>query len=243
MPPTNVTWSADSRRGYVSVAEVNEYAGLSLPAVTDEDDSSYLIISKAEEMIDAYVGWQEKFFPLNLRGQVTAQDGQLIYDTSQISQVVFPDGFYIGVEIEIIGGTGNGQRRIIQDSFLTNKQLVVLKAWTVEPDETSFFHLYQLGKFPRVKDVFINPVQTRYYKSIPEMVKRATAAQVAYMQNMGDNFFETDAVDINSQRIGNYSETKATGNTTRLLAPKARQFLTEIKNQGGRVVADNPTWL
>lgn len=239
MPPTNTTWSPDSRRGYISQAELAEYASIT---ITDANEA-YWQISKAEELIDGYVGFQEKFFQLNLRGQVTNQDGQNLFDTSQISQLIFPDGFYIGCEIEIIGGTGYGQRRIIQDSLRTNQELIVTKAWDTEPDETSFFHIYQLGKFPRVKDVFINPVQTRYYKSIPEAVKRATAAQVAYQINQGDDFFETDAVDIDSEHIGNYSSSKTTGAMTRLIAPKARQILTEIKNQGGRVTSENPTWL
>lgn len=223
-----------SRRNYVTKEEVDELIG--------SGNSTDLQVSEAEEIIDAWVGPQKKHIDQEYTGRASAGAASTI--TLQTThQNIYDIDYFKYCQVEIIGGTGAGQRRICTGSTKPGV-LTVDSAWDTTPDNTSFYKIYQLGKFPRYHDVefYSEQAPSTYYKSIPEAVRRATAAQVEYMAAMGDNFFKTDASDKQSERIGDYSYSKGGGDSTgalsisKLIAPKARALLRGIKNTLGEIV-------
>ena len=223
-----------SRRNYVTSDEVEE-----LSNVTSE--VSDLQISEAEELIDGYVGFQNKFFPHDLQGKAASGAvGSITLQSNQ--QNIYDVDYFKWCEVEIIGGTGAGQRRVITAS---TKEGVLTPAsnFATAPDNTSFYKIYQLGKFPRHCDVLLysESSPTTYYKQIPENIKRAVAAQVEYMIQMGLNFFATDQSEKVSERIGDYSyanaESEAGGvGPSKLIAPKAKILLRGFKNRTGQIL-------
>lgn len=226
-----------SRRQYLSQAELTQYADITISNTTEADDQ----ISQAEELIDGYVGYQQKFIPEVMDGLASAgaANGLTLENPRMIN--VFQKNFFIGCEIEIIGGTAKGDRRIITaQQFLG--VITCDSAWSTATDATSYYRIYQLGKFPRYCDVTFDGIHSpqQYYKYIPEAVKRATAAQVEYMIKMGASYFNTDASTIESEHIGDYSYTKGKGGASHLLiAPKAKEYLRGIMNRKGTMVLGN----
>ncbi|MBC8552547.1 MAG: hypothetical protein H8D23_23200 [Candidatus Brocadiales bacterium] len=220
-----------SRRGYVTTTEVDEMSGLT--ASTD------LQISEAEELIDSYVGAQNKFQKSVIQGKATDGSATSITLASE-HQSAAQNDFYKGMEVEIIGGTGIGQRTIITSS--TYAGVVSFASLSTAPDSTSIYKIYQLGKFPRQKDVFFDGQNTpqTYYKSIPEAVKRAVAAQVEFMIKMGDAYFQSDKSNMESEKIGDYSYSKGQGSAggaiKNMIAPKAKILLKGILNRKGIII-------
>lgn len=225
-----------SRRGYLSQTELAEYADITILDTTEADDQ----ISQAEEIIDGYVGYQDRFMDCELVGYMNTvtSSGFTLYATHQN---MYDDNYLVRCEVEIMGGTGSGQRRKLTAS--TKAGIVTIDtAWTVTPDNTSFYRIYQLGKFPRNRDVrFFSEVGTpTYFKSIPEEIKRAVAAQVEFKINMGDTYFSTDKSEKVSESIGDYSYTNAQGasgstGANKLVAPKAKTILKGIMNRTGAI--------
>ncbi len=152
------------------------------------------------------------------------------------------DDYYKGCEIEIVGGANAGERRIITSSDKDDKSVTVSAAWTTTPDSTSAYKIYQLGKFPRPEDVYSSGASNKYYKSIPEEVKRATAFQVEYMINQGQKFFGSDAPDMRMEQIGNYKYEKGSSSLgdkpdyEKLIGPRARAILRGIRSITGTIV-------
>jgi hypothetical protein len=223
-----------SKRAYLTQAELAEFADITITDTTEADDQ----ITMAEEIIDAYVGAQDSFYKSTITN-LASSGGASTLTLHTDHQNVYNNDYLAGCQIEIIGGTGSGQRRII--STQTKAGVVtVTEAWTTQPDSTSFYKIYQLGKFPRNQDVSFdsNLSADKYYKSIPEAVKRAVAAQVQYIIEMGDKFFATDDSGKQSESIGDYSYTNAEGSArhNRLIAPKAKMLLRGIKNIKGQII-------
>lgn len=224
-----------SRRGYLSRTELAQFVDINVTDSTEADDR----ISQAEEMIDAYVGHQDKFLRAIVTGRCSSAGSTTTFylDTDQLN--IWEKDYLKGCEVEIIGGTGEGQRRRISSSAYSGL-ITVADDWTTVPDTTSFFRIYQLGKFPRHCDVhyYTDTTPYQYFKSIPEQIKRAVAAQVAYIIEMGDSFFAGDSSEKESERIGDYSYTK--GQSSRgpnnLLAPRVKILLHGIKNRVGVIV-------
>lgn len=220
-----------SRRGYVTTTEVDLLSGLT--ASTDQQ------ISEAEELVDAYVGYQEKFSKETYPGKATGGSAISITLASELQNSV-QDDFFKGMEVEIIGGTGIGQRTIITNS--TYAGVISFASQSTPPDSTSIYKIYQLGKFPRQKDVFFDGQNTpnTFYKSIPEAVKRAVAAQVEFRIKMGDAYFQSDKVNMESERIGDYSYSKGEGSAggaiKNMIAPKAKILLKGILNRKGIII-------
>lgn len=219
-----------SNRQYVTGAEVATYTGSAAPS-----DNA---ISLAEEIIDGYVGAQDVAVPDIIYGRVSAATANTI--TLEISRHinVFQNNFFLFCYCEILDGTGAGQRQIIKSS--TYAGLVTLMGnWSTTPDSTSHYKIYQLGKFPRDQDSFYDGITAPfiYYRSIPEAVKRATAAQVEYMATMGSAYFATDTVTLDQEKIGDYQYRRAptaAGGKELLIAPKAKTYLRGIMNRKGR---------
>ena len=217
-----------SRRQYLSRYELIEYANINVTNTTEADDQ----ISKAEEMIDAYVGHQDKAMDDDRYGVATSGTTTTLIDTSSDSPIHAQsyDDYFTYCEIEIIGGTNKGERRTITGFDASASQLT-FAAFTSAIDATSAYRIYQLGKFPREQDT--RAIDSTYYKWIIEAVKRATAAQVTYIIERGEAYFEGGATDKKSEGLDDYSYTSFDIN--KMIAPKAREFLRGIRNRTGRI--------
>lgn len=157
-------------------------------------------------------------------------------DTSADSPLDKPNNYYQGCEIAIIDGTGAGQVRYIVSSDRATKSVTVSEAWDTDPDSTSVYKIYQLGKFPRHCDVFYDPEAETYHRSVPEVVKMAMALQVQFEIDNPD-LFSGDSIYMRSEQFSKYSyETKdGVSSMDRLISPKAKELLRGIRNIGGKI--------
>jgi hypothetical protein len=224
-----------SRRKYLTAAELEEYADIAISDQTEADDQ----ISQAEELIDSYVGFQVKSVSSKFVGQATSGTTTTLVDISDDSPLNYNDNYLSYCEVEIVAGTNAGERRSISSSAIATKSITVSPAFTSAIDSTSVYRIRQLGKFPRICDMFtLNNDATGlpfYAKSIPEPVKRAVAAQMQYVVEKGDEFF-SGATDDESESIGDYSHNMKK-DVNRLIAPKARMLLSGIKNIKGSMTS------
>lgn len=230
-----------SRRQYLTQPELAEYADITIIDPDEADDQ----ISQAEELIDSFVGNQHKFFAGKRDGMVASVVSSTQFYLQSDHQNNVEADYYTYCEVEIIGGAGIGQRRIISSSTYAGL-VTVNSAFTTALDTTSVYRIYQLGKFPRHCDSYYHTLSTpyKYYKQIPEAVKRAVAAQVEYVIQMGESFFSSDQADKTSESIGDYSYSNGGGGgggvsvtgTAKFIAPKARMLLRGIKNITGKIV-------
>jgi hypothetical protein len=229
---------ATSRRGYLSQDELEQMADITVTNSAEADDQ----ISQAEEMIDSYVGPQDKFYDETLTGLASAGASTSI-TLESAQQNTFDIDYFKLCEVEIIGGTGAGQRRKITGSTKAGV-LTIDTAWDTNPDTTSYYKISQIGKFPRDIDVdtYTSGSNTTYYKQIPEAVKRAVASQVQYVIEMGASYFSSDKADMQSESIGDYSYSKAggtgSGNIGKMISPKAKMLLNGIYNRVGKLIWD-----
>ena len=223
-----------SIRNYVTIAEVKEYVDTG--ALTDAEITE--LITQAEEIIDNYVGFQQKAVEVEYRGLATGGGATtLTLSTNHLN--IFQIDYFKYCIIEIIGGTGIGQSRMITSSTLAG--VLTVATWTTNPDITSYYRIYQLGKFPRLEDEHFDGENTpnKYYKFIPEKVKRAVIDQVEYAISVGENFFINNQSDLQSESIGDYSYTKFGNSSTSrlddLIAPKSKLLLNGIRNIVGEI--------
>jgi hypothetical protein len=224
---------ATSRRGYLSQDELEQFANIDITDTSEADDR----ISQAEEMVDAYIGYQDKAMTESVRGICSAVGGtSFTLESSQ--QNVYDIDYFKLCEVEILGGTGVGQRRKITASTKAGV-LTIDTAWDTNPT-SGLYKISQIGKFPRACDIetYTSGSNTTYYKAIPEAIKRAVAAQVEYVIEMGDSFFAGDKSEMESESIGDYSYTKGQGiaGISKLISPKAKMLLKGIYNRTGVLV-------
>lgn len=230
-----------SNRGYITSKEqIEQLANIT---VTDEDEM-WDQVNAAEQLVDQWVGHQEKAYSGQVVGAVTAVDGRTIYDTSGTTHLFVTSNAYAGCTLEIVGGTGVGQTRRIVSSSRDDRSVTLAEAFTTEPDTTSVFRIHQLAKFPRKKDVFVTPGGNIVYKVVPEAISLAVAYQVAFIVEMGDKYFAGDGSSMDSESIGNYSYSRGFGASApsalvRLMAPRARAVLSGIKNRTGELLLED----
>jgi len=225
-----------SIRGYLSRSELEQFADITITDDTEADDQ----ISQAEELIDAYVGPQDKFIDHEITGMLSA-GGDTSHTLKSAHQNQYNDDYFKGCYLEIIGGTAAGERQKITAS--TKAGVLTTDAFSTSTSTDSYYRIYQPGKFPRTTDIHHDTENSpnKYYKAIPEAVKRAVAAQIEYRINVGDAFFAGDKVDMTSESIGDYSYSKGGRNGDgvgihKLIAPKARFLLRGIVNRRGRLI-------
>lgn len=221
-----------TRRNYITDAQK--------PADSTDDQ-----IALAEEIIDAYVGYQERFIEHESDGEATSLIDQAIYDTSSRSDLAKIDDYFAGCIVEILSGDAAGEVRTIASSSRADKSITysgeALSGFAVG----DIFRIYQLAKFPRKKDVMSRTNDSgavRYYKSIPRLVRDATIAQVEYIIEQGDDFFVGDSSDVTSENIGNYGYSRGSNAGSqsaiiKMIAPRARHILKPLKNSLGRLEA------
>jgi hypothetical protein len=231
-----------SRRQYLTIEELEQFADIT---ITDADEA-YDQISQAEELIDAYVGHQDQHVAQPVYGGLTAALSNTFTDTSDDTPLERDDNFFSFCMLQIISGMGAGQERSIVSSSRTGRSVTVGSAFSTQPDTTSVYRIHQLGKFPRTKDTWHDQSNLTFSKFIPEAVRRATAAQVAFIIEMGAEYFAGNDAEASGERIGNYSYYRLNNNQSaavKMLAPRARTLLRGIKNSLGKLQADNPTCL
>lgn len=229
-----------SRRQYLSQSELIEFAEINITDQTEADDR----ITKAEEIIDGFIGPQQKFIPrmqFDIQGLIAGISGNNQFLVESRHQNVYQQDYFTFCEVEIIGGLGAGFRYTISGSLLSG--LITINT-TFNPaiDTTSFYRIYQLGQFPRQKDAYFDAIHQppRYYKHIEEAVKRATAAQVEYMIEQGDDYFSSDDIYKNTEKMGNYEYQKARDGSgtgiSLMIAPKAKWLLRGFTNRKGQMI-------
>lgn len=221
-----------SKRQYLTQAELAEYADITITDATEADDQ----ISQAEELIDGYVGFQKKAVSEVIEGRFASGSGSGGTLEAARHQNTYQKDYLKYCQLEIVGGTGAGQRKIITGSTYEGV-ITVDSAWDTAPDSTSYYRISQLGKFPRCQDSYFdgNVAPQIYVKSIPEAVRRAVAAQVQYMITMGSDFFSGEGSTLQSETIGDYSYSRTANSSAggNLISPKAKQYLKGIVNRKG----------
>jgi hypothetical protein len=193
-----------SLRQYTSSSAVAQITGISSTNVTDA------ILNRAELMIDMYVadfyqGPLSKFFKASLE----FLPSQTSWTTTTVT--LSPNGGYSNnyfayTVIELLDGSNKG---LIIPVISSNNNVLTFEA---VPGLSGLIacRVYQLGKFPMVKDV-----QT--YKSIPSQIAHAVAYQCEFLhkqgtktnsgktkkqESIGENYSYTDG-DLASDVIGN----------------------------------------
>lgn len=224
-----------SRRQYLTIADLEQYADVTVSDDTEAEDQ----ISMAEEILDAFVGGQERFFSYPAEGIASGGTTTTLVDTRSNSPLVNQhQDYFKGCEIEFISGSLDGKRVVITGS--TAAGTLTFAAQTAAPGSCAY-RITQVGKFPRYKDIIHDTTTAgaeRYYKSIPDAVRRATAAQVEFMIEKGASYFSGNDSDMQSESIGNYSYSRfdGVGGLKSLIAPKARALLRGITNRTGRII-------
>ncbi len=206
-------------------------------------------IALAEEIIDQYVGTQDSYFDSDdvRQGEITSLlSGNKIIDTSSISQLgpSIYINFYDRMVVEFLSGAQAGTIRPITASDSTDYSITYDGTALAGLAVGDIFKIYQLGKFPRCKDVLTrlnSDNRSQIYKSIPRQVKDAVIAQAEYIVELGDDYFTGNDTDAASESIGNYSYSNAGGGnqsaTVKMVAPKARTLLRGIMSRLGRLEA------
>lgn len=195
---------------------------------------------QAEAIIDSYVGFHDKFYPQEIIGQAQEATQNTLKLEAKHATISYAD-FYKNCVIEIVRGTGVGQKKAITASE-TNGQITIDENWDTNktPDTTSYYRIFQLGKFPRKQDIRFDSGVQIYFKSIPEEVKTAVAHQVAYIEEMGSAFFETNKSDMQSENIGDYGYSMGSSGSgssaNQLVSPMARQDLRGFVCRIGKIV-------
>lgn len=218
-----------SNRGYLTVAELKE-----IITTTLSDEELTALINLSEESVDNYVGFQNKFIRYEALGLAVA--GSTSSLTLQLNQQTCETDYFKGCMVEILGGTGSGQKTLCTGN--TSAGVLTLETLTTAVDGTSFYKIYQLGKFPRIDDCYYDSENTKkWYKSIPDEIKQAVVWQVEYIIEMGDSFFASDKSEKKSEDIGDYSYTNYDGSgLNKLMSPKSKTALIGIRNRKGYII-------
>lgn len=232
----------DTARGYLSKTELGNLA----PGVTGTDDEKVALIDRAEALIDSYIGHQQQAVKYELRGVARAASENTLQLSAEDTQGANGVNYLKGCAIDILDGTGEGQSRRISGNTLDGT-ITVSENWDTEPDTTSYYRVYQVGKLPRMgKDLTNDTVngENRYFRVIPVAVKQAVAAQAEYIQQMGVEYFSGGDSNMQSESSDGYSYTRGENGTSGkgLIAPAVRSILAGsgiINRAGGQIIVPN----
>lgn len=212
---------------------------------SDVTDATEAQVALAEALIDDYVGYQPRFYEGEIVGKVTGSLTGKVVDTNTNSPLYVTDNTFAMCVIEIIGGAGVGQSRVITASDRDDRS-VTFEGAAFNPvlDDTSVYRIYQLAKFPRHKDSRTPSGESIFYKFIPQAIKEAAIAQTEFIIEQGEDYFTGDDSEMDSERILSYSYSRG-GNAgqsaqVKFVSPKARTLLRGFKNRTGRIAVDHP---
>lgn len=225
-------------RGYLTDAQYQSITGK--PSLGTSADA---IIGRAETIIDGHLGFWQPAFYQHWQGiaQVASATG-LTLATAHINSLNNTRDMLKGLVCEFLSGAAEGK-------FVTIKSqapdgTITFDSMTPAPAAGDIYHIYQLGKVPRAGErdytTFVDNGVTIYAKSVPAALREAVAHQVAYMQELGDAFFDGTALNMSGERFGSYGYTKAESaqGAKAIIAPKARQSLsgTGLINRTGVIL-------
>lgn len=200
----------------------------------------------AEQLIDQYVGKQNKHIPGSFDGEISAINTLVISDTSSISKLDSAgyDNYWLNCVIEFMSGLAAGEVKCITASDYSAKSVTIDSATIGTLAAGDVFRIYQLAKFPRQKDTFNR--DTVFYKAIPQAVREAVIAQVGFIIEKGDNYFSGDDAEMDSESIMSYNYSRGANSgqsaVIKMLAPKARILLRGIKNRTGVLEGEKKIW-
>lgn len=226
-------------RGYITKDEAESLTGLTFADQTAADKA----IAPAEAIVDTYLGvWCKAV--LEIKDTARAGSATTLQISANHAANINGVNRLKGCILEIMGGAGEGQTAVITKQDLDGT--VHFATLTTAPDATSYYRIYQLGKYPRDIDLHKNTDVTphQYYKPIPRQLKEAVAAQIQYMNAKGAAFFESDDSTFKTERIDNYSYTKSDDSAggAALIAPRVRSILSGtglINRTGGHITVPN----
>lgn len=224
-----------TRRNYATIAQLEEFADITVTDTAEATDR----LNKAEELIDAYVGAQPKHINRTAKGLATGGSTTTLIDTSGDSPLDdYHDDYWTYCEVEMLSGDAKGEKKTVT-AYDKSASTVTVEAFSSAVSSGDAYRIYQLGKFPRHIDYELIPNESdndsKYYKTIPEKVNRATLAQTAYMIEKGEEFFAGE-VDKESESHLDYSYTMGTNSSTRMISPQARKLLKGITNRTGNLI-------
>lgn len=220
----------ETLRGYLTIAELNTLENLTISTEAGAENTAYKArINKAEAYLDQIAGYHtQAHHGAEFKG--LAQAGAtntitLAADDQSATQRVDQLRYMV---VEIVAGAGSGQIRTIVGNTI-NRVATVHADWTTAPDATSYYSIYQMAKFPRAEDTHHDTVNDRDIFIIPRQLKEAVAAQVVFITQMGDDYFDTDESTMASERIGNYGYSRGGngngGGSVGVIAPRAKQLM------------------
>lgn len=220
--------TVDSRRFYALLADVQS----AVPTATSDT------LNLAEELIDQYVGPQQSFQSFELIGRVQSSPAANQFNLqANKDQGAYQQDFFKNAEVEIVGGTGAGQIAHVLTNILPGL-VTTYENFSSALDSTSIYKIYQLGKFPRMQDVYLDgynsPVQ--YYKPVPIKVRDAVIEQCKFIIKMGANFFITDSYSMDAEVLDKYryQRKNLAGDINLLVSPTSKQLLKGIMNRKGQ---------
>jgi hypothetical protein len=197
-------------------------------------------ISAAEKVVDAWCGHWTRFYP-NITLTPTLVSGL------EIRSSTFGEGRPVdywakgGLYLEVYDGPGTGQARLITAS--SGLEVTIVSGWDTAPVVgSSKMMIKQRSRFPRWLDW-----DARIGPFVPEEVKHATAAQVAFAVRHGNetaglwdpSVVEDTQGNIQTRSYGTgYSETRDTRRTAGQavwIAPQARLHLKGFVHGSGRI--------
>lgn len=230
-----------SLRGYLNDSQYQQITG---GASLGDEATSSTIIGKAEAIIDAYLGnWQPAIITQYDGAAADATKSGLTIAPEHVSQM--PGVNYLkGMVIEMLSGNAEGIFRIIKSQTATGALTFDADFDDAKaPEAGDIYHIYQMGKVPRARTndlkSFVSLDTITYVKTVPAALREAVAWQIKYMQELGDTYFDSAQLNMDSEHIGSYSYTKsdnAKGGRA-IIAPKARQALsgTGLINRTARI--------
>lgn len=214
---------------------------------TDVSGSTEAQVALAEQLIDQYVGPQNKRSRGIVRGQITSLlgSGTIIVDDNTTTQLAVTNGQFKGQVLEMISGDQAGKSAVISSSDKDDKSVTLRAAFGTNPEVGDYFKIYQLAKFPRVQDSLTSPDGLNVFPTIPDAVRAACIAQVEFIMAKGDGYFTGDTSDFQSESFLNYSYSRGSGSDSqsaivKLISPQARTLLRGIVNRTGRLVVGGP---
>ena len=213
-------------RGYLSDALYQRITGK--PTLGTDADK---LIERAEAIVDGLLGFWQPFMAAHIQGVAVSGDAGTMQMSAQDVQSLPGVNYLKGCVVEMLSGAAEGEYRVITGQ-------TKLGALTFDTDFSQaiaagdLYHIYQMGKIPRAGESDVQTLNdagtTVYARMIPQALREAVAWQLAYMQELGEQFMNGQSANMASESFnGAYSYQKAdtAKGDAALVAPRARTAL------------------
>lgn len=212
-------------RGYLTPQQYGALTGVDI----SDGDATLKLLSAAEAIVDGYLGtWRPAVGHLQGVAAAASTEGMTLAPEHQNLASV---DLLRGCIVEFVSGDAAGYYTNIANSDRLG-HVGYQTALPVEPLAGDVYHIYQMGKIPRLGQADLISVlqpdgNQRTVRQIPPALREAVAAQALYITEMGADYFNGNAMNMDSESFGSYSYTKSAGSkgTGSMIAPKAKQAL------------------